>query len=1247
MLKKFLHWMGAMMLAALPVFSAGISVSAADPLLDSFRSPPPAARARCWWHWMDNFITREGITKDLEAMKRAGLGGATILDIACFSDIKGDVKCLSPEWFAMVNHAVLEAKRLGLDLSVANCPGWSSSGGPWIRPENAMKNLGWTETRVRGGQHVETVLPKIPAPKGYVKDVAVIAFPAIPGDQYDFWNNVAKTTILHDPGLQLPKTPQNVKYSYDPAILADGKWFTQMLFNPKLSQQPQGIIIELKVPQNMASFAVAVSGPPWQNKAQYRISVSDDGKQWKEHCLTAFIPIGAGLESFPPVTAKFFKIEPVKVGNDNWLPVSGLTLSPAVRIPQYSYKTFAKHETFDKFPKFAQDTRECPAGCAVELSRALVLTDRMDANGKLVWDAPAGEWTVMRFALYTRNSGNHPANPEGRGLECDKMSKAGVDAAWSGMMKPIIEKAKASGAGDVVKYTLIDSYEVGPQNWTENMVAEFKELRGYDPTPYLPAMSGRYVKDSETSERFLEDIRRTVSDLYARWYGDYFRKVTNADGVRFELEPYGGPFDDLMQGRAADVAMGEFWYNAHNPGVGNSRLASNVADVNGKKYVQTETFTSGRRSAAWSSYPAKHKLQGDHAFAEGVNRFVFHSYAHQPFNTTGAGITMGKWGFHFNRHNTLWEFYPGWLDYIGRAQFMLQQGTTVADVLYVTKEDTPVTPDFQPGTPFGYNFNAIDARTFISEVTADDGCARLKNGRRYKVIVLPHARNISPELLDKAKTLAEAGAEVLLSEPPLRAFGLRGFPAADAKVKELTAALWGEKGKAQALGKGHTWYGVEPEAILKAIAMQPDFQLRDNKNRPVQPGTPDKKEIVFLHRRLADREVYFVANISQTTPLWNFTGVFRTTGAVEFWDAEDGSVRPAAVWKAENGLTRVPLSLPQGKSIFVVFRKGVAPQPHLEESPLPEIQPMQRLQVQKADWRAAGTAAGSDVTALVRGMIKGGTTLAVTVNAENLGGDPMPGKPKELHLVYSVDGKTQEKTIPEWKNMTLTAPASAPRTTAEAPELRVDNGKVLMISAEGAPQAQEIAQGWTATFQENRGAPSGEYAFPQGLKSLALCPEDGVKYFSGTATYRNRFTIDGKNLAPDTEVSLDLGAVHEVARVKLNGRDLGFVWHAPFRLPVTSMLKAGENTLEVQVANRWINRLIGDEQTPAVGEWRKDDILLMAKMPEGFKDGRLPAGKFAFSTARPYTKNDKLQPSGLAGPVRLLFRTVREIPAVR
>lgn len=1079
-----------------------------------FKNPPPESRPRTWWHWMDNNITREGITKDLEAMAAAGVGGATILDIAEFRNAKGPVKSLSPEWYEMVNWAGREADRLGLSLSFHNCPGWSSSGGPWIKPEDAMKMLDWTETIVKGGGEFRVKLPECWKPVGYARDVAVVAFPSIPGDSFDAVAYAAVTTNAHfDSSIKTPAPPSKGDY----------KW----VIGTQGAKEEQWIDYSFRDAIDIGRieifFGSAFGQYELNNQVVCEFLVSDDGVDYRSHYLSESTQKeDPTIFSFPTVKTRFMRIAFRRVGRNNsgWAAIRNVRFAPGARVPHSSRLTYRifKRNAFTDIPYVPTNIQPCKVEFAVDPKKVVVISDRLSADGVLEWTPPTdGSWTILRFMMVAKNRTNHPVNPEARGLECDKLSRAGVDAALNGMLGKIMDNAASAGI-KAFKYTLVDSYEVGSMNWTDNMDKIFKERLGYAIEPYLPAMTGRYVGNTEITQRFLQDFRWLVSTLYSENYGDYFAEVCHSKGLEFENEPYCGPFDEMRQARSVDIPMGEFWHGKPDS-LGTARLAGNMGDVYARRFVQTETFTAGDKSA-WTSYPEAHKVQGDAAFCEGINRFVFHSYALQPFDTPGPGVTMGPWGFHFNRHNTLWDFYPGWLGYIGRAQYLLQQGRSVADVLYVTREDVPVKADWRPEVPFGYKGNSCGADLFKECVSVNDGCITLPSGMRYKLLALPQAGEVTPAFLRKAIQLASDGAEVWIGARPVRAHGLVGYPESDKEVARLAAILCDglQGGKVfKQIGKGRVWHNIALHDVLKELKIQPDFAF---------DHTSTTADIRFIHRQVKDGDIYFVANVSDKVDA-AAEGVarFRATGKIEFWNADNSSRFAANACRVlDDGISAISLRLEPTESIFVVFRRD--------------------------------------------------------------NGKTPPAMPQERETKFA-----------------------------------------------------DISQNWNVEFQAGHGAPEGAIPF-KALSRLDKNENFGIRHFSGTAIYRRKFNLD--KLA--SQVWIDLGEVHDVARVVVNGKTCGYAWHKPYRVEITGAIRQGENDIELHVANRWINRLIGDEYLPVEGKWQTspghpETTRLLAEWPEWFRAGKpAPGGRIAFCTCRPFSKEDPLAPSGLIGPVVLLGR---------
>jgi hypothetical protein len=382
-------------------------------------------------------------------------------------------------------------------------------------------------------------------------------------------------------------------------------------------------------------------------------------------------------------------------------------------------------------------------------SRLVNLTARLDKGGRIAWDVPEGKWTILRLGHTTTGKDNHPAPESGRGLECDKLSKEAVRAHFDGLMGKLIADVGPL-AGKSLVATHIDSWEVGSQNWTPKFREEFRRRRGYDPLPFLAAMTGRIVDSREVSERFLWDLRQTINELLLQNYAGHFRELAHKHGLRLSIEAYTNcPTDEMAYAGRADEPMGEFWsWDKYGSAWSCTEMAS-AAHVYGKRIVGAEAFTA-TDAERWLGHPALVKDLGDWAFCEGINRFVFHRYALQPWLDVKPGMSMGPWGLHYERTQTWWEQSAAWHAYLTRCQFLLRQGLFVADVCYLGPEGSPQTlggqKSFLSGAPgreglprerTGYNFDTCPPEVVLTRMTVKDGRLVLPDGMSYRLLVLP------------------------------------------------------------------------------------------------------------------------------------------------------------------------------------------------------------------------------------------------------------------------------------------------------------------------------------------------------------------------------------------------------------------------------------------------------------------------------------------------------------------------------
>lgn len=1141
------------------------TVFAGDPLQVGFLNPPAFAKARTWWHWIDGNVTKEGITADLEAMKRVGIQEAQIFNVG-MGFPQGPAIYLSDLWLEFFHFAVQEADRLGIEIAFNNAAGWANSGGPWVTPEYAMQNMVFSEVKHAGKTKFKGTLPLPPTRLGYYVDIAVLAFP----------------------------TP----------------------------------------------------------------------------------------------------------GNDQ-------------RISDLELKTLSGHF----FPKHLQpDDRLIDKAAIVRKSQIVNLTSKMSADGTLEWDAPAGNWTILRIGHTPTGAETRPAVLGGHGLECDKMSRAAVDNFWQGGVRPILEKLGPLVGKSLIN-CVIDSYEVGCNNWTSGFDTEFKKRRGYDCTLFLPAIAGYYVESGEITERFLWDFRRNISDLIVENYYGRFRELCNKHGMKFSVEPYGGPYEDIQAGSTGDIVMSEFWLEG-DVYLNTQKMVASAAHLNGSPIVGAESFTS---FGGWRNHPATLKTRGDILWCEGVNRFIFHTYAHQPWDI-GPGLTFGVYGLEIGRHNTWWEPGRAYMEYLGRSQFMLQQGRSAADVLVFTGEAAPNDGIYRADIKaLGHDYIQIGSNK-IKELTVKDGWIHSPAGGVYKMLVLPETRWMTPELIEKINELVKAGA-IVAGPKPTRSPSLQGYPQCDYRVAGMAKKIWDGSGK---LTKGKVTTGRPVKDILDELALAPDFS-----------GGKTGFDLTFIHRIADKADIYFIANPRNISRREECR--FRITGKLpQLWNPKTGEIKDAAVWKEEpDGTTVVPVYFEPEGSVFVVFRNDNRPIPeHIVKSDVElitvELTPLRDLKIIKAEYGrflpkglenatkgvcdliSKGIFTIPSATFLVdtepaAGVVKElrieyrvgdelrrlqaqeGQSVVIDVKdqseiqairavygkfipdtgflppapkIENVSGlitqmiashqllipvdDRLIGitpsgnlSSKELRLTYFAEGETHEIKVPEGSRVNLAFDIPDPQLASENGTVTwitpyagkmtyvTSSGQTKTIRVESVPEPIKLTGPWEVSFPPNLGAPA-KSTFDK-LTSWSVSPDEGIRYFSGTATYKKQFTLPENFIQNGRTLELDLGNVKVMAEVIVNGKNLGILWKTPFRINLDHSVHQGVNELEVKITNLWPNRLIGDERLSGDYEWKDHSIK---KWPEWLLNHtKRPSDRITFTTWKHWDAGSPLQLSGLLGPV--------------
>ncbi|MCW5555857.1 MAG: hypothetical protein KIS67_27335 [Verrucomicrobiae bacterium] len=1119
-------------------------ITAKDDLAQSFREPPDAARPGAYWYFMDGNLSREGMTRDLESMKVAGMGHVVFLEVNVGVP-RGRVDFLSEEWQELFVHAVREAERLGIEIILGSGPGWAGSGGPWVKPEQSMQHLVASPVEVQGPGPFTHTLPVAPPRRPFFGDV--------PRSMRAQWESFHRDVAVL--AFPTPATPATLPDIDEKALV----------YRAPFSSQPN---------------------------------------------------VKARLEA------------------------------PA---------------------EFPAD----PRGSTIPLDRVIDLTQRLKSDGTLDWQVPEGKWTVLRFVSRNSGASTRPAPNPGIGFECDKFDVAALEAHFAEYAGKLLEKVGPRKKGRGWTMLHIDSWEMGAQNWTPRLREEFRKRRGYDPQPFYPAYLGYVVGSREQSERFLWDLRLTGQELVIQNHAEHLKRIGRKHGFTLSIEPYDmNPTCDFDLGAVADVPMCEFWslgfdttYSCHT--------ASSIAHVLGRPVVAAEAFTADHREA-WRFHPGYLKNQGDWAFATGINRFTYHTFAHKP-DEGRPGMVMGPYGVHWDRSQTWWPMVAAYHRYITRCQHLLQQGRTIADVLYLLPEGAPNV--FQPPPSAfagstqmpdrrGYNFDGCSAETLLKLARVRGGKIVFPSGAEYSLLVLPNVETMTPELIRKLDSLVKAGAPVV-GNPPRKSPSLVNYPACDGEVARRAEAVWGGLQPPADLasrrhGKGRIIWGMpvydrltsEPSLIMQAqwiwfpqgeparsapvgavsfrreiyvpaskrIASARLEMTADNRFSATLNGTPVLEGDNF--------NVNFAADVTKTMQRGtNVLTVVAENGGdepnpagligalrVRFTDRSEQIITTDGQWMSSDST-----NLASGKFARVLGEAAMSPWQLKPSSLAPPLYPHYDLTATvlremgvSEDFASPGPLRYTHRRTKERDIyfvanrsgeaVRTTATFRVATGAPELW-HPNNGEIQPLPQFTRTGGVTE---IPlrfnPYESCFVIFPSKKAAAVGSASNRAGQNFAEFT-------EIQNLQGQWDVSFDPTLGAPA-QVRFEK-LEDWTQRPESGIKYYSGIATYRTRFDLpDGKAVGPESRIHLDLGGVQVMARVRVNGTDCGVTWTAPWRVDISRAVKPKGNELEIEVANLWPNRMIGDAASPGQ--------------------------PFSQTTYRPYKAGDPLLPSGLLGPVRLM-----------
>lgn len=1127
-------------------------------LVKSFQTPPKDARPQVWWHWMDGNVSKEGIRKDIEWMKRNGVGGFHQFDAGGVNmprAAKVKLPYLSDGWKDAFRFALNLADSLDMDVTIASAPGWSSTGGTWVKPEDAIKKLEWRSIDTRGGK-ISVRLP-------------------------DLYNVVGPYQDYHTDNDRIKIEP----YGKDLYVLAVRLPYSDKSMNAlgaQVSKSESTISVEFRKPQTIKSLTLktmAMGDRPRTGKPECRniLECSDDGLKWRKVCDIEPTVLPYLTVNVPPTCAQFFRVKGEKLESLELFTVMKINHSQELGGFGIIHDFWKYHTPYSKD--------------AIRTSDIIDLTGKMTADGKLECSLPAGRWRIYRFGWSITGKINHPASPEATGLEVDKLDPD----AWMRYFRTYLDLYKDAADGMLgekgIRYLLVDSYEAGAYTWTPKLAKEFKARRGYDLLPWLPVLAGEIIGSSQMSERFLWDWRRTLGELFCENYDRINEIVNEYDLAGRYTESHeasraytGDGMDPKIK---ATIPMAAFWMENTPTGsavpsaICDIRESASVSHIYGQRLVAAESFSvNGDEGRAYTYCPENMKYIADVGLSAGVNRFVIHESASQPNDQYLPGLQLFRYGQWLHRNETWGEYAWVLTDYLARSSSMLQQGNSVADILLYYGEDLNITGLYGgqafsslPQVPDGYNYDFANPTVLRSGIKVENRTLVAPSGARYRVLWLDrNCEVMSLDILKKIKEFADAGVIICGKEPKSCA----GLKADDRAFASIVDDIWHSRRK-NVFAKGL-------EDCLRRSGIQPDFRatvtspvaepvvrhssptikatggsaghfdkLSDQENAVEAPANAPHSygDFKYVHRTLPDStQIYWVRNFSGKDS--NVELSFRDGGKfAAIFNPENGDVTDADV-KFGNGRSTVSLPLLSADARFVVL------------SNRPQIKvTIDTVFVNTTD-----------------------TTMICTSDST------------EVHPVDSLVSAGHFDT----------SASSAQRKLSDQGISLRDQQNSVAEPVE-ATTIQTVTSTWQVHFDQKNGGTADE-EFPE-LVSWTRKENPIVKYFSGTAIYKTTVTIDSTQLATSARIFIDLGVVKNIADLSINGTPAGVLWKAPFRTAdIKPLLKEGDNILEIKITNVWRNRMIGDVQ---------------------------PGEKHPVTAIRRFYKStDKLLPSGLLGPVRII-----------
>lgn len=1171
---------------------------------ESFLTPPASARPMVWWYFMNGNISREGITRDLEGMKRVGLRGAQNFHKG--GDMPaGPVNYMSAEWRELMKHAATEAARLGLELGMHNCDGWSSSGGPWVQPEESMKTLVFSEAQFDGPRKFSGKLPP-PVNDAHYHDVALLAYPAPEGDarikdlrskaSYNEWGYPSAMTpsfggVGGAQGIPLGEIADlSSKIGADNQLdwdVPDGKWILL-----RIGYIPMG--------QRNHPASDAGIGPECDK-------LNRRGAQ--AHWKGGIQPLLADLGSLAGTAFRMILIDSSEKGPQNWTAGfenefksrRGYGMTPW--LPALAGRIVGSEEQTERF---LWDFRRTIADLYSEeyhgefsrLCRDNRLVFYAEAYGSGGFSArEAGAYADVPMTEFWNWASLFPGEPgkgvasvahtQGKRYVAAESYTMSEDRGWKdhpGTLKGIGDLVFAAGVNRYVIHTSVH------QPWSDNAPGvtmgscglHFNRHQTWWPQAhawitYLSRcqyllQQGLNVADylflaDETVPSHVEHEKMVPDGYdYDTCSQEVLLKRVRVEGGRLVLP-------DGMSYRALVLPESQ------------SMRPEALRKI--KELVGAGATVIGpppQHSPSLAGYPACDRE------VQSLARELWGDFdGQQPIERTyGKGRVLGK------KVENRWNHD-----------------------LFV--KDLGIVPDFaKTGGDLDARLEWIHRRTDSSDIyfimNREDRFAHVECAFRV--------RGKRPEFWHPDTGVIE-DAPLFYEQDGVTRVTIPFDPNGSVFVVFQPDAIPGNRFRSVV---------KEDRPALAARALEPiAFELVKAEFGCFELPEDAYDITAFVARRVAKGQRKFSANP------WQF-GVGPTRDdarrelRIEFLDGDE----PKTLVVPEGKDLTLPEPSGDGALKIVRARYG-APHP---------VNPAPRT---------------ADVTTPLRADIKDGY-LAVDGNWDRRFSATIApdARMRDLKISYLLAGNPRFALMVPNHHTVLPArwfgqyPAASLKSRADGLEviawesgtykLTSASGQVVEVQIPAPPATQGIAGPWNMTFPPGLGAPASIKL--DRLSSWSECPQPGVKYFSGTATYTTRFELPKESLRDDTALLLDLGDVKNIAKVRLNGVDLGLLWKPPFRVEITAAAKPQVNELEIEVTNDWVNRLIGDEQYP-------DEMAWAGRIPDEWPDWvlsgkpRPQTRRVTWTTFKWYFKDSLLRESGLLGPVSIRSGVKRTVPLIK